>query len=73
MESVSHNLNLLTFTIKHILHIKKLVKLCCDVNYTWWGNQYLEMKEWEDCIKSWKSIILAFIVSVPNKNSTGCK
>ena len=48
MESVFHNLNLITFTTHHILHIEKLVKLCYGVHYMWWVNQYLELQEWED-------------------------
>ena len=23
-------------------------KLCHEVHYMWWGNQYLELHEWED-------------------------
>ena len=34
----------------------------------WWVNQDLELKEWEDCIKPDKTIILAIIMLVPNNN-----
>ena len=30
---------------------EKLVKLCHEVHYIWWENQYLELQEWEDRIK----------------------
>ena len=39
----------------------------------WWGNKYLELQEWEDCIKSNKTITLAIIMLVPNKNPKGYK
>ena len=35
---------------KHPLH-KILVELYHDVNYVWWGNQDLEVQEWEGSIK----------------------
>ena len=35
-----------------LAYIRKMVKLCWVVHYIWWGNEYLELKEWEDCIKS---------------------
>ena len=31
---------------------KKLVKLCHEVHHIWLGNQDLELREWEDFIKS---------------------
>ena len=34
----------------------------------WWSNKELELKEWEDCINSKKSTILAIIMLVSNKN-----
>ena len=52
---------------------KKLVNLCRGVNYMWWENQYLELQEWDDCIKSNKTRILAIIMLVPNKNQKGYK
>ena len=52
---------------------KNLVKLCHELHYMWWGNKYLELQEWEGCIKSNKTIILANIILVPNKNPHGYK
>ena len=52
---------------------KNLDKLCCEVHYMWWENQYLELKEWEDFIKSNKKIILAIIMLVPKINPQGYK
>ena len=31
---------------------ENLVDFCREVHYMWWGYQYLELQEWEDCIKS---------------------
>ena len=39
----------------------------------WWGNQDLELQEWEDCIKSNKKIVLAIIMLVPNNKPQGYK
>ena len=52
---------------------KSLVKLCREVHYMWWENQYLELQEWEDCINSNKTIILSIMILVPNKNPYGYK
>ena len=30
---------------------KNLVKFFHEVHYMWWGNQYLELQEWEDSIE----------------------
>ena len=49
----------------------KLVYLICDVHYMWFGNQELELQEWEDFIKSKKTIILAIIMLGPNNNPPG--
>ena len=38
-----------------------------------WGNQYLKLQEWKDCIKSDKTIILAIIMLVTNNNTQGYK
>ena len=65
---MSHNFNLITFVIKQILYIQ-MVKLCHDMNYMWWGNQELELHEWEDFRKSKKTRILAIFMLVPNKNT----
>ena len=54
----------------HTSHTR-LVKLCSDVNYMWWGNQDLEPQEWEDCIQFKKTTILAIIRLVPNNNTPG--
>ena len=29
---------------------KKMVKLCHEVHYMWWGNKDLELREWDDFI-----------------------
>ena len=50
---------------------KHAVKLCCGVNHMWWVNQYLELQEWQDYIKSNKTRILAIIMLVSNKNPQG--
>ena len=47
---------------------ENLVKLCREVHYMQQGNKYLEQQECEDIIKSNKTIILAVIMLVPNKN-----
>ena len=73
MDSVFHNLNLLTFATKIILHVKKRVRLCREIHYMWWGNQELELQEWEDFIKYNKTRILAIIMLVPNNNPQGYK
>ena len=39
----------------------------------WWENQELELQEWEDCINSDKTIILAIIMLVPKNNPHGHK
>ena len=39
----------------------------------WWGDQDLELKEWEDFIKSNKTRILDIIMLVPKKNPQGYK
>ena len=52
---------------------KKLVKLCHAVHFMSWRNQYLELQEWDDCINPHKTIILAIIMLVPNKNPQGYK
>ena len=39
---------------------KNLVKLCCKLHSMWWVDRYLELLEWEDFIKSNKTIILAY-------------
>ena len=44
---------------------RNLVWLCCEVHYMWWKNQYLELQEWQDCIKSIKTIIISVIMLVP--------
>ena len=41
---------------------KVFVKVCCEVHHMRWGNQYLKLQEWEDCIKSDKTIILAIFL-----------
>ena len=41
---------------------KHLAKLCYEVHYMLWGDQYLELLEWEDFIRSNKTIILAYII-----------
>ena len=56
----------------HTSH-KNLVKFCHELYYMWWVNQYLELQEWEDCIKPNKKIILDIVMLVPNKNQQGCK
>ena len=56
----------------HLSH-KNLVRLCRGVHHMWWVNQYLELQEWEGCMKSNKTRILAIIVLVPNKNPQGYK
>ena len=33
----------------HTSH-KNLFKLCCELHYMWWGNQYLELQELGDCV-----------------------
>ena len=71
MEPVSQNFNFLTVSIQHILHIIILVKLCSDVHYMSVGKQYLELQEWEDCIKSKKATLLALIMLVPINNPPG--
>ena len=35
----------------HLSH-KNLVNFCCEVHYMLWVNQYLELQELEDCVKS---------------------
>ena len=40
------------------------IKLCWEVHYMWWVNQYLEQQEWEDFIESNKIIIPAVIMLV---------
>ena len=35
----------------------------------WWFNQYLELQEWEDCINSKKTKILAIIIFVLCNNT----
>ena len=57
------------YTTRH-LH-KYLVKLCSEVHYMWWGNQYLYLQEWGYCINSNKTIILYIIVLVPKNNPQG--
>ena len=47
---------------------KIMVKLCREVNDIWWGNQDLELQEWEDYIKSKKTRIIDIIMLVPDKN-----
>ena len=47
---------------------KHLVKLFHEVHYMRCLNKYLELQDWEDLIKSHKTIILAVIMLVPNKN-----
>ena len=72
MESVSHNFNFLTSAIQHILHMK-MVKLCRDMHYMWWGKQDLELQDGEGCIKSKKNRILDIIMLVPKNNTPGYK
>ena len=50
---------------------KNLVKLCCDMDYMWWGKQQLEIQEWENYINSKKTRILAIIMFVLNNNIPG--
>ena len=50
---------------------KSLVKLCREVHYMWWGDKYLELRQWEDCINSNKTRMLSIIVLFPNKNKQG--
>ena len=52
---------------------KRLVGLCREVHYMWRGNQYLELQEWEDFIKSNKTRILAIVMLAPKKNPQGYK
>ena len=52
---------------------KMLADLCHEVHCVWWINQELELQEWEDFIKSNKTIILAIIMLVPNNNPQGYK
>ena len=53
----------------HLSH-KKLVKLCFEVHSMWWGNQYLELQEWEDCINTNKNNTSYYYVST-KEESTG--
>ena len=39
----------------------------------WWGNQDLELQEWEDFIKSNKTRILYIVMLVLNRNPQGYK
>ena len=48
-----------------------MVQLCHEVHYMWWRNQLLELQEWEDFIKSNKTIVLGIIMLVPNNNRKG--
>ena len=41
-----------------------------DVKYMCWGNQELELQEWEDLIYDLKTRILAVITFVPCKNTS---
>ena len=52
---------------------RHFVGLCREVHHMVWRNQYLELQEWENCIKSNKTIILAIITLVPKKNTGGYK
>ena len=58
--------------ITHTSH-KNLVKLCREVHYMWWLNQYLEPQEWEDFTNSNKTRILDIIMLVPNNKPQGYK
>ena len=44
-----------------------------DSIMTWWGNQELELQQWEDCMKSKNTRILAIVMLVPNRNPPGYK
>ena len=39
----------------------------------WWGNQYLELQEWDIFINLNKTRILAIMMLVPNNNTQGYK
>ena len=42
--------------------------LCHEFNYMWWGNEYLELHEWEYFRKLKKTRILDIIMLFPNRN-----
>ena len=48
-----------------------MVNLCHDVHCMWRGNQYLELQEWDNYIKSKETKTLAIIMLVINNNTPG--